>query len=73
MTTLLTRTNVHGVIANNTLLNTSTTVRTLHLAKTVRCETKLGCSYSFEIHDYEYVMVTRTTVQNLFKNHFICI
>jgi len=43
MTTLLTYTNVHGVLAKNTLLNTSTTVRTLHLAKTVRCERILGC------------------------------
>jgi hypothetical protein len=32
MTTLLTYTNIHGVIANNTLLNTSTIVRILHLA-----------------------------------------
>jgi hypothetical protein len=52
VTTILTFTNIHGVITNNTLLNTSTTVRTLHLANTVRCETKLGCSYSFEIHYY---------------------
>ena len=52
MTTLLTYTNIHGVIAKNTLLNSSTTVRTLHLAKTVRCETKLDCSYSFEILGY---------------------
>jgi len=43
-TTLLTYTNIHGVIANNTLLNTSTTVRILHLAKIVRCEPKLGYS-----------------------------
>lgn len=43
MTILLTYTNIHSVIANKTLLNTSIIVRTSHLAKIVRCETKLGC------------------------------
>jgi len=65
MTTLLTYINVHGVLAKNTLLSTITTVRTLHLAKTVRCETNLRFTYSFEIRDYilNLVAENQCTVQ----------